>query len=92
VRQNVTNVDTAKRIVNFSDQSVLVSFDVENCPPPDGVGARKCSSNVRETPPRCLLSDAKPRVERNFEVSVPGGGFFELLAADDVHADYIEFA
>jgi hypothetical protein len=92
MRQNVPNVDATKSVVDFGDQPVLIAFDMENCPFADRIRARKSHSDVRQAFPCRLLTNAKPRVERPFELSVLCTSFVELLAANDVHAATRKFA
>jgi hypothetical protein len=92
MRQNIANVDSAENIVDLCDQPVLVPFDIESRPLTNGVRARKSLSDFRPVPPQSLLRNAKPRVKRAFEVTVPGSGLFKLPAADDMHAAPRKFA
>jgi len=84
--QDVADVDSAEDIIDLGDQPVLVPFDIENRPLANRIRRRKSFSDVRQIPPQSLLRDAKPGVERAFEVAMPRARFLELLAADDMHA------
>src|SRR5208282_70843 len=90
--QNVANINSGESIVDLCDQPVLVPFDIENRPLANGIRARKSLSNVSQILPQSLLRNAKPCVERAFQVTVPRGRFFQLLAADDMHAAPRNFA
>src|SRR5271166_946861 len=83
--QHAADEDAARRIVDLCDQPVLIALDVEHRPLANGVRGRKRLTKFGKTPPRRLLRNAEPSVERTFELSVPRNGLFELLAADDVH-------
>src|ERR1700674_740336 len=88
----MADIDSAENIVDLCDQPVLVSFDIENRPLANGVRARKSLSDFRQVPPQSLLRNAKPRVERAFQVAVPCSGLFKFSAADDMHAAPRRFA
>jgi len=90
MRQNMANVDAAKNIIDLRDKSILIAFDVEHRPLLHGIRARKSLSNIRKTIPHRLFRNAKPRVERSFEVTVQDGDFFKLFAADNMHAAPLE--
>src|ERR1700687_1061433 len=92
MRQNMADINPAEDIVDLGDQPVLVSFDIENRPLANGVRARKSLSDFRQVPPQSLLRNAKPRVERAFQVTVPCSRFLKLPAADDMHAAPRKFA
>jgi hypothetical protein len=92
MRQNVANVNASKPVADFSDQPVLIPFDIENRPFADGICAGKSLSQVCPIPPGSLLCYAKPRVQRAFKIEVPFTGFLQFLAADYVHAATREFA
>src|SRR5229473_2223718 len=88
----MADIDSAENIVDLCDQPVLVAFYIENRPPGNCVSARKSLSDFRQVPPSSFLRDAKPRVERAFQFTVPCSGLFKLPAADDMHAAPREFA
>src|ERR1700733_14746610 len=88
----MAEVNPPKCAVDFRDQPVLVAFYVEDRPVANRVRGRKCLPDIRQILPCRLLSNAKPCVERAFEVTVPQSSFLQLLAADDVEAAPREFA
>jgi hypothetical protein len=47
MRQNVANVDAAKPIVDFGNQTILIALDVENRPLADGIRGGKSLPDVR---------------------------------------------
>src|SRR5580658_1683270 len=84
--QNMTDVDAAESVVDFSNQPVPIAFNVEDRPLSDGVRARKSIPNVCQIFPLSLLPNPEPRVQRSFKVAVPRHGFLEPLSTDYVHA------
>jgi len=92
MRQNIADINPAEDIVDLGDQPVLVPFDIENRPLANGVGVRKSLSDLSQVSPLSLLGNAKPRVERAFQVTVPYSGLSKLPAADDMHATPRKFA
>jgi hypothetical protein len=88
----MADVNSAENIIDLSDQPVLVPFDIENRPLANGIRTRKSLSDFRQVPPQSLLRNAKPRVERAFQATVPCSGLFKLPAADDMHAAPRKFA
>src|ERR1700693_4851737 len=92
MRENMANIDSAENIVDLCDQPVLVPFDIESLPLANGVRARKSLSDFSQVPPRSFLRDAKPRVERALQFTVPCSSLFKLPAADDMHPAPRKFA
>src|ERR1700675_1024852 len=82
----MADIDSAENIVDLCDQPVLVPFAVENRPFANGIRARKSLADLSQISPLSLLRDAKPRVKRALQVTVPCSGLYKLPAADDMHA------
>src|SRR5208337_4154853 len=80
------DINSSENIVDLSNQPVLVPFVIEDRPLADGIRACKCLADFGQILPLSFLRNAKPRVERAFQISVPCGGLFKLLTADDMHA------
>jgi hypothetical protein len=71
-------------VIGLGDKSVLVTFDIEDCPFAYRVSTREGLSDPRHVLPRSSLCDPKPGVQRAFEASVPRSRLLKLLAADYV--------
>jgi hypothetical protein len=89
VSQYVPNIQALKSVVNFGDEAIPITFDIEHCPPRNRVGIGESFTDIDQVLPRRSLSDAKPNSQWGFEVPVPSRCFLELLAADDVQRFYL---
>ncbi len=87
----MSNINALKSVVNFGDQTITVSFYVEDSPSVHRVGTSKRFSNIRQTLPRGSLGNSKPNVQWGLEIAVTNGSFLKLLAADDVHDLTVQF-
>jgi len=79
--QNMAYVDSTESVINFRNQPVPIAFNVEDCPFPDGIRARKSPAYVRQTFPLRFLRNPKPCVQRNFKFAAPRDGFFNKSTA-----------
>src|SRR5580698_130086 len=82
----MADVDSAKSVVDFRNQSVPIALNIEDRALPRGVGARKRFPYVCQIFPLSPLRNPKPRVQWNLEFAASGDGLLELLTADYVHA------
>src|ERR1700687_2476612 len=82
----MADINSSENIVDLNNPPVPAPFDIGDCPLGDSGRAAKCLPEIDQILPLGLLGNAKPRVERAFQISMPCGGLFKLFAADDMHA------
>jgi hypothetical protein len=86
MRQHASQEDPPASIVDFGEQPVCISLDVEHGVAADRIRCREHAPRIHQILPLRFLRDPIPDIQRLAEAGMSLCRFKQLLATDHVHS------
>jgi hypothetical protein len=73
--QYMPEVNALGPVINLGNEAILIALDVENSPLIHRISTRECFVNLCKVLPYSPFCNAKPDIQRHFQLTMPDSGF-----------------
>ncbi len=86
--KNFSHEDSPSAVIDFCNQPITVSLNVEDCILFYAIGGRQAKPHVIERLPERPLCNTEPDIEGRPNISMLASGLNEFLSADYMHVNW----